>query len=111
MSVRWTPSTLLATEKHYKKVMSYRDLWQLKAHLDELDVKHSHFSFCQFRNSLHTVLIVGSFPDTIEALGCRVLFLYEYAFDTVTLLIEDQHTSRLLLRFFADLSNVHKYRM
>jgi hypothetical protein len=33
-------NTLLATEKHYKKLMGYRDLWQLKAYLDELDVKH-----------------------------------------------------------------------
>jgi transposase-like protein len=40
MAVRWAASTLLATEKHYKKLMGYRDLWQLKAYLDELDVKH-----------------------------------------------------------------------
>jgi transposase-like protein len=37
---RWAATSLLATEKHYKKVMGYRDLWQLNAYLEELDVKH-----------------------------------------------------------------------
>ena len=41
MVVRWAAAALLETEKHYKKIMGYRDLWQLKAHLDELDVQHS----------------------------------------------------------------------
>jgi hypothetical protein len=33
-------ASLLATETHYKKVMGYRELWRLKAHLNELDVEH-----------------------------------------------------------------------
>ena len=40
MVARWAATSLLATEKHYKKVMGYRDLWQVKTHLEELDVKH-----------------------------------------------------------------------
>ena len=41
MVVRWSATALLETEKHFKKIMGYRDLWQLKAHLQELDVKHN----------------------------------------------------------------------
>ncbi len=40
MVVRWAAAALLETEKHYKKIMGYRDLWQLQAHLNELDVQH-----------------------------------------------------------------------
>jgi len=40
MVVRWAATALLETEKHYKKIMGYRDLWQLQAHLNELDVQH-----------------------------------------------------------------------
>jgi transposase-like protein len=40
MVVRWAATSLLTTEKHYKKVMGYRDLWQLKTALEELDVQH-----------------------------------------------------------------------
>ena len=40
MVVRWAAAALLETEKHYKKIMGYRDLWQLHAHLNELDIKH-----------------------------------------------------------------------
>ena len=39
MVVRWAATALLETEKHYKKIMGYRDLWQLQAHLHELDVE------------------------------------------------------------------------
>lgn len=34
-------AALLETEKHFKTIMGYRDLWQLKAHLHELDVEHN----------------------------------------------------------------------
>ena len=40
MVVRWAATSLLETEKHYKKIMGCRDLWQLQAHLNELDVQH-----------------------------------------------------------------------
>ncbi len=40
MVVRWAATALLETEKHYKKIMGYRDLWQLQAHLNELDVQY-----------------------------------------------------------------------
>ena len=40
MVVRWAAAALLETEKHYKKIMGYRDLWQLQAHLNELDAQH-----------------------------------------------------------------------
>jgi putative transposase len=44
MVVRWAATALLETEKHYKKIMGYRDLWQLQAHLNELDVEHTFVS-------------------------------------------------------------------
>jgi len=40
MVVRWAATALLETEKHYKKIMGYHDLWQLQAHLNELDAQH-----------------------------------------------------------------------
>jgi len=40
MVVRGAATALLETEKHYKKIMGYRELWQLQAHLNELDVQH-----------------------------------------------------------------------
>jgi transposase-like protein len=39
MVTRWVAAGLVETEKHFRKVMGYRDLWQLQAHLRELDVK------------------------------------------------------------------------
>jgi putative transposase len=39
MVVRWVAAGLVATEKHFRKVMGYRDLWELQAHLHEMDVK------------------------------------------------------------------------
>ncbi len=35
MVLRWAASALLMTEKHFRKLMGYRDLWMLKAALDE----------------------------------------------------------------------------
>jgi len=40
MVIRWAATALLETETHYKKIMGYRDLWQLQAHLNELDLEH-----------------------------------------------------------------------
>ena len=40
MVIRWAATALLETEKHYKKIMGYRDLWQLLAHLREMDTEH-----------------------------------------------------------------------
>lgn len=40
MVIRWAATSLLETEKQYKKIMGYRDLWQLQAHLHELDIQH-----------------------------------------------------------------------
>ncbi len=36
MAVRWVADSFLGTEKSYRKIVGYRDLWILKAHLDEL---------------------------------------------------------------------------
>ena len=36
MVVRWAAASFLDAEKSYRKIMGYRDLWILKAHLDEL---------------------------------------------------------------------------
>ena len=35
MVLRWAAAALLMTEKHFRKIMGYRDLWMLKAALDE----------------------------------------------------------------------------
>ena len=40
MVTRWVATALLETEKNFRKIMGYRDLWQLKAHLHELDMEH-----------------------------------------------------------------------
>lgn len=34
MVLRWAASALLMTEKNFRKIMGYRDLWMLKAALD-----------------------------------------------------------------------------
>jgi len=39
MVTRWVAAGLVETEKHFRKVMGYRDLWQFQAHLRELDVE------------------------------------------------------------------------
>ena len=33
--LRWAAAAALETEKHFRKVIGYRDLWMLKAALDE----------------------------------------------------------------------------
>ena len=37
MVLRWAATAFLDAEKHFRRIMGYRDLWQLKAYLDELD--------------------------------------------------------------------------
>ncbi|MDE2764752.1 MAG: transposase [Gemmatimonadota bacterium] len=34
--VRWAAASFMDAEQNYRKIMGYRDLWTLKAHLDEL---------------------------------------------------------------------------
>ena len=36
MAVRWAAAAFLDAEKNYRRIMGYKDLWILKAHLDEL---------------------------------------------------------------------------
>ena len=36
MVVRWAAASFMDAEQNYRKIMDYRDLWILKAHLDEL---------------------------------------------------------------------------
>ena len=36
MAVRWAAASFLDAEKGYRRIMGYKDLWMLKAHLDEL---------------------------------------------------------------------------
>ena len=36
MAVRWAVAAFLDAEKGYRRIMGYKDLWILKAHLDEL---------------------------------------------------------------------------
>ena len=38
MVVRWTAASFMDAERNYRKIMGYRDLWILKAHLDELTI-------------------------------------------------------------------------
>jgi transposase-like protein len=40
MVARWAAAALLDTETRYKRIMGHRDLWQLQAHLLELDAEH-----------------------------------------------------------------------
>ena len=35
-AVRWAAAAFLDAEKGYRRIMGYKDLWILKAHLDEL---------------------------------------------------------------------------
>ena len=35
MALRWAAAAFVATEKRYRRIMGYRQLWMLKAHLDE----------------------------------------------------------------------------
>ena len=36
MVLRWAGAAWLETEKHFRKIMGYRDLWMLEAALKEL---------------------------------------------------------------------------
>jgi hypothetical protein len=33
MVLRWSATAFLETEKHFRKIMGYKDLWMLKANL------------------------------------------------------------------------------
>ena len=35
MALRWAGAAALETEKHFRKIMGHRELWMLKAVLDE----------------------------------------------------------------------------
>jgi len=35
MALRWAATAMLATEKNFRRIMGYKDLWMLKAYLDE----------------------------------------------------------------------------
>jgi transposase-like protein len=39
MVLRWTAAALLETEKSFRKIMGYKDLWMLKAVLDEENIQ------------------------------------------------------------------------
>ena len=41
MAVRWAAAAFLEAETGYRRIMGYRDLWILKAHLDELTTPSS----------------------------------------------------------------------
>jgi hypothetical protein len=36
MVLRWAATAFLATEQRYRRILGYRQLWILKAHLDRL---------------------------------------------------------------------------
>lgn len=38
MALRWAAASFVETEKNYRRIMGYRDLWMLKAHLDGQEV-------------------------------------------------------------------------
>ena len=41
MALRWAAASFVETEKNYRRIMGYRDLWMLQAHLDDQEVaKH-----------------------------------------------------------------------
>ena len=35
MALRWAAGAFIETEKSYRKILGYRQLWVLKAHLDD----------------------------------------------------------------------------
>jgi putative transposase len=37
MALRWAATAMLATEKNFRRIMGYKDLWMLKSYLDRLD--------------------------------------------------------------------------
>ncbi len=38
MALRWAAASFVETEKNYRRIMGHRDLWMLKAHLDDQEV-------------------------------------------------------------------------
>jgi transposase-like protein len=40
MALRWAAAAFVATEKRYRRIMGYRQLWMLKAHLDQPTQRH-----------------------------------------------------------------------
>jgi putative transposase len=38
MALRWAAASFVETEKNYRRIMGYQDLWMLKAHLDDQEV-------------------------------------------------------------------------
>jgi len=38
MALRWAAASFVETEKNYRRIMGYRDLWMLKAHLDDQEL-------------------------------------------------------------------------
>ena len=41
MAPRWAATSFVETEQNYRRIMGYRDLWMLKAHLDGREVDRS----------------------------------------------------------------------
>lgn len=37
MALRWAAASFVETEKSYRRIIGYDQLWRLKAHLDDLD--------------------------------------------------------------------------
>jgi hypothetical protein len=37
MALRWAAATFVETEKSYRRIIGYDQLWILKAHLDDLE--------------------------------------------------------------------------
>jgi hypothetical protein len=38
MALRWAAASFVETEKNYRRIMGYQDLWMLKAYLDDEEV-------------------------------------------------------------------------
>ncbi|MBP9014661.1 MAG: transposase [Smithella sp.] len=41
MVLRWAMAAFLETEKHFRKIGGYKQLWMLKAYLDELETEQT----------------------------------------------------------------------
>jgi putative transposase len=37
MALRWAAATSIETEKSYRKILGYRELWMLRAQVDDLE--------------------------------------------------------------------------
>jgi hypothetical protein len=51
MVLRWAAAALLETEKRFRKIMGYKDLWMLKAVLDEETITPQQVRVAQPPNS------------------------------------------------------------